>query len=196
MQPETAFSGFPVLETERLRLRQVRRSDAADIFRFRGDYQVTRYNFGAPYKTIEQVEQLIDAINQGFTRRSEFRWGITLKAKDDRVIGLAGFNYWNQHDRRASVGYDLTQAYWGRGIIPEALAAIIDFGFNSLNLNRVEADCTVENTASVRVLEKLGFRAEGIQREQYFDEGRFWDLQLFSLLRKEYPHLTETGQRG
>ncbi len=186
MSDESPVDHFPILETERLRLRQLRPGDAADVFRFRGDYQVTHYNFGAPYQTMVQAERLIDSINQNFEQRREFRWGITVTDEGDRVIGLAGFNYWNQHDRRASVGYDLAQDHWGRGIIPEAMRVILDFGFRRLNLNRIEADCTVENTASVRVLEKLGFRTEGVQREQYFEEGRFWDLQLFSLLRKEY----------
>jgi [ribosomal protein S5]-alanine N-acetyltransferase len=99
---------------------------------------------------------------------------------------MVGYNYWHRKDRRASVGYDLARAYWKQGIMTEALQAVIDFGFERMDLNRIEADCAVENEASARVLLRIGFRQEGIQREQYFEAGRFWDLRLFALLRREY----------
>ncbi len=179
------FAIFPVLETERLILRELVPGDAEAVFRIRGDYQVTHYNFGAPYQRIEQAQQLLRSVREGYREARELRWGITRKG-NSAVIGICGYNYWNRHDRRASVGYDLARAYWGQGIVPEAMREVIAFGFTHMNLNRIEADCAAENTASVRVLEKLGFQPEGIQREQYYDEGRFWDLRLFALLRREY----------
>jgi ribosomal-protein-alanine N-acetyltransferase len=180
------FGEFPTLTTKRLILRELALDDAPGVFAIRGDYQVTRYNTGPAYTHVDQARRLIQSIRDGYVRGDELRWGIALKGADQRVIGMAGFNYWHRTDRRASIGYDLARAHWQQGIMSEALRAVIDFGFTRMNLNRIEADCTVENEASTRLLLHLGFQPEGIQREQYFEEGRFWDLRLFALLRREY----------
>ncbi|HLV37623.1 MAG TPA: GNAT family protein [Spirillospora sp.] len=180
------FGAFPTLRTERLVLREITPDDALAVFHLRSDYEVTRYNSGAPYTHIDQARRLIRSIREGYADKDELRWGITLSSGDGRVIGMVGYNYWHRKDRRASVGYDLARAYWKQGIMTEALQAVIDFGFERMDLNRIEADCVVENEASAKLLLRIGFRQEGIQREQYFEAGRFWDLRLFALLRREY----------
>jgi ribosomal-protein-alanine N-acetyltransferase len=180
------FSRFPVLETAHLILRQLTPEDSEAVFRIRSDYEVTRHNIGPAYQTLQQATELIEAINGGFQDEMEIRWGITLRSSRDGVIGMCGYNYWSRHDHRASVGYDLARAYWGQGIMSEALRAVIDFGFTQMALNRVEADADVRNIASHRVLEKLGFRREGMLREQFYDGDGFYDLLLFSLLRREF----------
>jgi ribosomal-protein-alanine N-acetyltransferase len=179
------FTDFPRIETPRLILRELIAQDAEAIFRIRGDYEVTKYNIGAAYQRPEQASDLIAAIAQAYQEKAELRWGIALK-KDDTVIGMCGFNYWIRPDSRASVGYDLAHAYWGQGIMTEAIRAVIAFGFERMNLNRIEADADARNPASGRVLEKVGFRREGIQREQFFENGLFNDLILFALLRRDY----------
>ena len=115
---------------------------------------------------------------------------MTLKG-DDSVIGMCGYNYWVRTDFRASVGYDLARAYWGSGLMPEALRAILAFGFEQMALNRVEADASENNRQSMRVLEKVGFLREGHQREQYYENGEFGDLVLFSLLKRDFRATNE-----
>ena len=176
---------FPKLTTARLHLRELTLDDAPGIFRIRSDFEVTRYNTGLAYERLEQARDLIQAIRAGYVDGAELRWGITLK-NDPTVIGMCGFNYWVRHDRRASIGYDLARAYWGQGLMTEAVRAIVEFGFDCMNLNRIEADADGRNPASGRVLEKVGFRAEGIQHEQFYENGSFYDLHLFGLLRREY----------
>ncbi|MEO8393913.1 MAG: GNAT family protein, partial [Chloroflexota bacterium] len=113
-------------------------------------------------------------------------WGITLKEPQTGLIGRCGFNYILRQDRRASIGYDLGYAYWGKGIMTEAVRAMARFGFEVLNLNRIEADAAAENVGSIRVLEKVGFQREGLQHEQYFEWDEFHDLVLFALLKKDF----------
>jgi ribosomal-protein-alanine N-acetyltransferase len=180
------FEQFPYLQTHRLRLRNLRLADADAVFRIRGDFEVTKFNTGPAYTHPDQAGQLIVAIQQAYQEQTEIRWGITLTNGPDTVIGICGYNYWNRRDYRASIGYDLARAYWGRGIMTEAVAAIIAFGFMHMGLNRIEADAHARNRASIRVLEKLGFQHEGVQREQFFENGVFQDLVLFALLRSEY----------
>jgi ribosomal-protein-alanine N-acetyltransferase len=187
LQPITSlfdFRVFPRLETRRLVLRQLLPTDAEAIFRVRGDPEVTRYNGGAPLQSVAQAATLIDEIARDFDDRRSIRWGIALPG-DEEVIGMVGYNYWVRQDNRASIGYDLARAYWGQGIMPEAVRAILHFGFEHMALNRIEADTDVANVASQRVLEKVGFRRDGVQREQVFERGGYYDLVLFSILRRD-----------
>ncbi|MBZ0289959.1 MAG: GNAT family N-acetyltransferase, partial [Anaerolineae bacterium] len=153
---------------------------------------VTKYNIGAAYTNVDQAAELIDAMAQAYRDEKEIRWGVTLKP-DNTVIGMCGYNYWIRRDARGSVGYDLARAYWGQGIMTEALDAIVDFGFQHMALNRIEADADARNPASARVLLKAGFRQEGLQREQFYEDNRYNDLVLFALLRKEYERLAHSS---
>lgn len=179
------YEQFPTIETDRLRLREITLADDDAIFAIRGDYEVTRYNIGAPYTDLERARQLIRDMTHQYAEKQDLRWGITLKP-DEPVIGMIGFNYWNRTDHRGSVGFDLARAYWRRGIMREALNVVLRFGFESMALNRIEADASVENEASINLLLSLGFHQEGRQREQYFEDGTYHDLLLFGLLKREW----------
>ncbi|MEP7293802.1 MAG: GNAT family N-acetyltransferase, partial [Chloroflexota bacterium] len=164
------FSTFPVLRTPRLILREMQPSDAKAILRIRGDVRVSRLNSGQPMQTLDEAKELIEKARHAFTDHRRIDWGITLKDDPQAgVIGRCGFNYWLRQDRRASIGYDLGHAHWGKGIMTEAVRAMATFGFEQMNLNRLEADTDAENYGSIRVLEKVGFRREGVQQDQYFE---------------------------
>jgi ribosomal-protein-alanine N-acetyltransferase len=179
------FGAFPTLKTERLILREIIPSDAEALFRIRGDYEVTKYNIGTAYDRLEQAEDLIAAMAQAYREEKEIRWGISFKT-ENTLIGMVGYNYWIRRDARGSVGYDLARAYWGQGIMTEALAVVVAFGFRRMGLNRIEADADARNPASARVLAKVGFHQEGLQREQFYEDSSFNDLVLFALLRKDF----------
>jgi [ribosomal protein S5]-alanine N-acetyltransferase len=179
------FGVFPILETPRMVLREMTLGDIDAVLRIRGDYEVTKYNTGKPITTRREAEIIIDSIVSDYRQQLSLRWAMALKT-NNRMIGMCGFNYWDHISFKASVGYDLARDYWGQGYMPEALRHILHFGFAEMQLNRIEADCTSLNTASVRVLEKVGFQHEGVQRDQYFEGGQFYDLMLFSLLKREW----------
>lgn len=191
-----------MLETPRLLLREIVADDEAAIFAIRGDYAVTHWNIGASYKTDVQARHLIREMARLYRAKSELRWGIVVKDEiviDETldpaeattagvVVGMIGFNKWNHDDWRGEIGFDLKQSRWRRGIMREALGAVLEFGFTRMNLNRIEATASVGNIASIALLEQSGFVREGTQRDQYFDleDGRFYNLHLFGLLRREY----------
>jgi [ribosomal protein S5]-alanine N-acetyltransferase len=181
------FSDFPILENERLILREITMEDAEAIFAIRGDYEVTKFNIGAAYPDIERAQQLIVSMKEQYLEKSELRWGITLKPHRE-VIGMVGFNYWNRLDNRGSIGFDLNRSYWRRGIMGEALRLVIIFGFEEMALNRIEADASVHNSASINLMKSLGFVQEGLQREQYYEAGAYHDLVLLSLLRRDWDY--------
>lgn len=180
------FGDFPVLHTPRLLLRRIVPDDAEAIFRLRSDEQVTRYNIGKPYERLEQACELISGIQAAYDDKTELRWGITLKSGDGQLIGMCGYNYWHRIDQRASVGYDLARDFWRQGIMAEALRAAIAFGFARMDLHRVDAETDSRNVASIRLLEKLGFRREGARRDYIFDDDWFHDLLLFGLLLPDF----------
>lgn len=181
----TVPASFPTLETERLLLRRIVPEDARALFAFRSDPEVQRYN-GGPLAHAEQAAELVALFEAGFQARTRLEWGIVLKGADDRLIGDAGYAHWSQRHRRAEIGYGLARIHWRQGIAAEAVAAILRFGFEGMDLHRIHACPLVENMASVRLLEKLGFRREGIRRDEIWADGAFHDEALYALLRPEY----------
>jgi ribosomal-protein-alanine N-acetyltransferase len=180
------FSYFPILETERLRLRQITHADAEALIGIFGNPEVLRYiSDDPPCKTREEAIHMIDWMHSWFDQKGGLRWGIAL-CNDDKMIGTCGFHFLSREHRRCDIGYDLQPAYWGRGYITEATHAMVRWCFENLDLHRIQADCTAGNIGSERVLEKVGFTHEGTWRENCFEHGRFVSLKQYGLLRREY----------
>jgi ribosomal-protein-alanine N-acetyltransferase len=176
---------FPLLTTDRLLLRDFSDDDAADILRFRGDREVQKYNT-EPMRDTAEARGLIRTMHAWFVTRQAIQWGITLR-DEDRVIGICGIHDLSRRHRRAYVGYDLTREHWGRGLASEAMRAVVRFGFEQLDLNRLEAITIAENARSIRLLERLGFLLEGVRREYSLeDDGEFHGSAIYGLLRSEY----------
>lgn len=182
---EKAFKKFPVLETERLALRDITMEDAEDIFVFFSDHQVMKYYGSNDKKTIGEIEDLIKRLKEGYGNRVRIRWGITLKGSS-RIIGTCGFHNIDLDDRRAEIGYELARDYWNQGIMSEAVSKVINFGFYEMGINRIEAFYDPKNEASERLLKKLGFKVEGHLRKYSFYSGEFKDAVVCSILKDEY----------
>lgn len=187
------FSEFPVLTTERLRLRQMRAEDATAVLVFRGDPVVQKYN-AEPLQSVAEAADFIRELHDAYEARRVLAWGVTLPA-DDTVIGGVSLHSWSRTHRRAIVGYDLAHACWGRGIGSEAVRAVLRFGFAQLDLNRIGAPTIADNHESVGLLKKLGFTLEGIRRGYSWEwDGAFHDSAIFGLLRDEFHELEQTQQ--
>ncbi len=113
------------------------------------------------------------------------RWLIRLRA-DGTPIGTCGFHALRSRDRRCDIGYDLSPRHWGRGYMTEALSAALAFGFSELTLNRVGAIVHPENTASLRLLDRLGFLREGLLRDWHQRSGVFHDHVQLALLARDW----------
>jgi ribosomal-protein-alanine N-acetyltransferase len=177
---------FPVLKTRRLVLKQVTVKDAPWYFEhFNTKEIVEGQDHGGPRDLSEARAELKLYFTDNFRRRSGIRWGITLRG-DDKLIGSAGFYKWIQPERyQAEMGYDLDPACWGKGIMTEALSAIIQYGFDNMGLHRIEVLISHHNRRSQLLIRRLGFKREGVLRDHYFVEGRFSDDVIFSLLKEE-----------
>lgn len=186
MATEDINKAYPRMETERLILRALRMEDAEFVFKEWGDPVVTYYmRDEEPLKTLEQAEEMLRPL-QTPEKMPDFKWwGIELKAEGS-LIGTCGYCRWDKRHHHAEIGYDLWPDYWAQGLMPEALSALIRYGFQEMELHRIEATTHVENRRSQRVLEKLAFRREGLLREYYYRDGMYNDQILFSLLRGEW----------
>lgn len=101
-------------------------------------------------------------------------------------IGMCGFNTIDQQSKRAQIGYWISKGYEGKGIVKQCTEALMDYGFNSMKLNRIEIVCGVENKRSRHLPETLGFTEEGTMKEYEFLYDHFHDCILYSMLKKEF----------
>ena len=107
--------------------------------------------------------------------------------KSEQIIGRCGLHNWNEEHRRAEIGYVMNDEEFKRkGLMSEAVAAILEFGFTQLNLNRIDAMVGAGNTASLRIIEKSGFVKEGVLRQHVLLAGKFEDSILYSKLLSEH----------
>ncbi|MCG7407330.1 GNAT family N-acetyltransferase [Paenibacillus sp. ACRRX] len=174
---------FPELHTDRLLLRQLRADDAEDLFSYFSLDQVTEFYDLDSFTNCEQARELILSWVSRYERQEGIRWGITLKS-ENRVIGTCGFHNWFKEHFKAEVGYELHPDYWRQGIMSEAVNAIVGYGFEQLELNRIEAFIDPANEASRRLLTKIGMQEEGLLRACFFEKGKFVDASLFAILQK------------
>jgi [ribosomal protein S5]-alanine N-acetyltransferase len=179
------FDTFPELETQNLILREIKPYDVEAIFAFFSDPDVLRYHDAEPFANIERAGRLINNWNDRFVTRQGIRWGIA-KKNENIIIGTCGYRLWGKPMFCAELGYELSKAHWRKGIMMEALQGIVRFGFEQMELNRIEATVMLENIASMSLLSKLGFIEEGTLREFGYWKFQFHDLKLFSLLKRDF----------
>lgn len=173
---------FPIIETERLMLREVSKEDANDMFTYLSDKEVVKHMGLAPFQTVTDVCDEINWYNSIIEEGTGIRWGITLKGFG-KIIGSCGFlNRVTKH-HRAEVGFELSKDYWGKGIASEALEAVIKFGYHHYQLERIEALIEPANLPSQKLVEKQGFIREGLLRHYEYTCGKFDDLYMYSILK-------------
>ncbi len=154
-----------IVQTERLFVREFVEDDAEAFYAFNSDPRVMRYTGEPPSTSIQQVRQMIRDYPD-YRQHGHGRWAVVYKP-DDRVIGFNGLKYLDDLEE-VDLGYRLRSDYWGRGIATESSLAIVRYGFETLGLRRIVGLVFPRNLASVRVLEKVGMRYDGLI--EYFGE--------------------------
>jgi RimJ/RimL family protein N-acetyltransferase len=175
----------PTLHTARLRLRPFTSADSDALFALHRKPEVLRYWDAPPWNEPARAARFIDACRQMSKEGSGARLAID-RAADETFIGWCSLSRWNPDYRSAAVGYCLDDSAWGRGYATEAAGAVLGWAFDSLPLNRVQAETDTRNVASARVLEKLGFVREGTLREDCIVDGEVSDSWVYGLLRREW----------
>ncbi|MDQ0416191.1 ribosomal-protein-alanine N-acetyltransferase [Croceifilum oryzae] len=176
---------FPILETERLVLRQFTPADARDMLAYLSDPVVMKYYGLAPFESEQDALDEIDWYTSIFQKKTGIRWGITLKGTD-QVIGSCGYLNWSTQHYRSEVGAELSKEHWNKGIMTEAFQAILQYGFDHMALVRIQGLMELENIASQKLCEKSGFIREGLLRKYEYTVGKFDDMYMYSLLKEDF----------
>ena len=176
---------LPTLLTPRLRLRPLDEADVPALFALFSNPTALRFWGHAPFASVSEAEALVQEAHTHARAGTNLRWGVERKDAPDRLIGTGSLYAVVREHRRCEVGFILSPDVWGHGYGREIVRALIEHAFSALQLHRLEADVDPRNIASLRTLERCGFRREGYQRGRYHLGGEVQDSVLLGLLRDD-----------
>ena len=151
------FTPFPILTTERLTLRQLVAKDEQEIFTLRSDIEINKYLDRQVSNTIEDARNFINKVNENLNKNDSLYWAITLRDKNILVGTICLFGIADENSK-CEIGYELLTNFQGQGIMKEAAEKVIDYAFNTIKVQKIEAFFHRDNQSSIRLLEKLSFR--------------------------------------
>ena len=175
----------PTLHSDRLQLRPFNAADTDALFALHSSAHVLRYWDAPPWGERARAERFVTACERIAEEGSGTRLAVE-RVPDRAFVGWCSLTGWNPEYRSASLTYCLAAAAWGHGYATEAAHALLQWAFDTLDLNRVQAEADTRNVASARVLEKLGFVREGTLREDCVVNGDVSDSWVYGLLRREW----------
>jgi len=176
---------FPILTTKRLYLREINVTDLNRMYTILSREDVTRYYGLDAVKNSSEVMELIHYFREMYDTKKGIRWGIINK-QTNQLIGSCGFNAYQERNKRAEIGYELHPESWGVGYAAEAVKALLTYGFDTLQLNRIGAIVYPENLPSQKLLEKVGFTKEGFLRDYLIQGDTSHSTFVYSILRNEW----------
>jgi [ribosomal protein S5]-alanine N-acetyltransferase len=175
------LTDFPIFRTSRLLLRQFVESDLENVFNGLSDSAVIKY-YGVHFTKQEETKKQLEWFDALEKNGTGIWWAISsLDGRD--FYGAAGLYYLKNEHKKAETGFWLLPEFWRRGIMTEALPLIVDYGFNTRGLHRIEAFVETENKGSKRTMEKLQFVLEGTMCDCEIKNGRFISLDIYARLR-------------
>ncbi len=152
-----AFTPFPILTTERLTLRQPVINDEQEIFTLRSDSEINKYLDRQVSNTIDDARNFINKVNENINKNDSSYWAITLRDKNILVGTICLFSFSDENDK-CEIGYELLTNFQGQGIMTEAVKKVIDYAFNTIKVQKIEAFLHRDNQNSIKLLKKFSFR--------------------------------------
>ncbi|MBS0429889.1 MAG: GNAT family N-acetyltransferase [Proteobacteria bacterium] len=187
--PVLSFPAPHVLRTARLQLRPMRPADADALHAILNDPKVLRYWDTPPWPDVAHAREFIVDEQRALAEGESLTLGI-YQDEPPRLIGECLLFALDWDAGRAELGFALAPGAWGCGYLHEAAGALLDYGFDRLQLRRIEAEINVGNAAAARALERLGFQHEGVLRERWAVNGRISDAAFYGLLAREWAART------
>lgn len=175
------------LETERLILRPVTANDAAAVFMYASNPNITEFTLFETHQTIDDSRWFVNDYRQSrYVNREPDPLAIVLKSDPlGSMVGALGAHWVSQSNGTMEMGYSIAEPYWGKGLMTEACRALVRYVFAEFAVERLQARVFVGNDASERVMAKLGFSREGVLRRTILRRGRWWDVAMWSMVRAE-----------
>ncbi len=185
MTVHPVFNSFPEIHVnDEIVLREIKESDAAGFYFYITDPEVQLYISDEDIPTsIDNAVHELRYWSSLFTHQRSIYWAIADK-KTNTIIGTCGFNNWSQLHRRGEISYDLARNYWNKGIMTKVIKEMIKFSINNMGMERIQATVTLQNKASTRVLEKLGFKREGLLKHYAYLHGKGKDFYMYAYVKE------------
>lgn len=168
----------PNLETERLCLRRIRKSDRTDIFGYCSLPEVSEYVTWEKHRFIEDTDRFINSVLDEYQRCNPSVWGIC-ELKTDQIIGSIGIHNFDEKNHKIEIGYILSPLKHRKGFMTEALSFLTQFIFDHYPIHRIQIQCVEENIASSGVIEKCGYRYEALLIDYVFFRNRRWNVKQY-----------------
>lgn len=177
--------GTTTLTTERLILRRFKQEDAEDVFQnWTKDPAVTKFLSWMSHESIDTTRQMVGEWIKQYEDSNKYNWCITL-GDEGKAIGHITVTQLNEKNQRCDIGYVLGSAYWGKGIMTEALQAVTEFLFNQVDMNRIQAMHDTKNPASGKVMQKVGMSYEGTMMQyRKRKDGTYGDVNIYAILKQ------------
>lgn len=179
------FSDMPILRTDRLILRPMQVSDAEDMFRYARREDVTTYLLWSPHPSRQYTEDYLRYIQRRYALGEFYDWAV-VERESGKMIGTCGFTRFDFPHNAGEIGYVLNPDYHGKGYGTEAALRVLRFGFEKLDLHRIEAKFMQGNAASLHVMEKLGMTLEGYRRDGMYVKNVYRTIGVCSILKNEF----------
>lgn len=173
------FSDLPELSTQRLRLVKITPGYAQDMYEYSCDADVTKYLTWSPHSSVKETERYIKLLQKRYQSGAFNDWGLVLK-ENGKFIGTCGYTSFDFEKNRAELGYVLSRDYWGMGLAVEACLEVMRFGCETFGFENYFAKCMQGNDASMRVMQKLGMKLEGIYNNSMFIKGEYKTIIVYS----------------
>ena len=181
---EYGLFSMPTLETPRLILRRMTMKDAKDIFEYSRDEEVACHVLWSAQRDIGEAKDYCRYMLRRYRADEPSSWGI-IDRQTRHLVGTIGYMDYSMDNASVEIGYSLARWLWTGGYMTEALARVIDYTFESMDINRIEAQHELDNPASGRVMEKCGMRKEGVLRQRLYNKGKFVDVALYAILKSD-----------
>lgn len=187
MNKKLLFEKFPHLESDELILKKVEDKDADDLFEILTNENVFKYRPGNPLKNLAAVKNVIGHYERDFNKHKTIFLGIFYRKAENKLVGIAEIFEFDEKASRVEIGYTVNEKYWGKGFATNATRLMLDFLFNVIGVNSIQATPMPVNVKSKNVLERCGFIHEGTLRQvKHWTGVGIVDLEMYSILKTEY----------
>lgn len=174
-----------MIETDRLIMRLFKDADAEKVYEACNDINIAKTTLAIPFPyTLEDAKSFIKHTSKAIDDQTAYTFAIALKENINEVVGSISLSV-KRPSNKAELGYWVTKKYWNRGIATEAAKAIVEYGFNNLNLNSIYARHMDINPASGKVMQKIGMKHVGIMREHEFKFDKYHDVVYYEILKSD-----------
>jgi [ribosomal protein S5]-alanine N-acetyltransferase len=186
MQQSILFSELPFIQTSEISLRKIEKTDFDDLYEIYRNENLFKYRPSEAKKNKSTVENMISHFERDFNKKKTIFLGICLNENLKRVIGVAEIFDFDAKVNMVTIGYTLNENYWGNGVATKTVKALVDYLFNTIEVNRVQAFVMPNNIKSKNVLLRNKFTKEGTIRQGAAWSGKgIIDLEVYSFLKSD-----------